>query len=187
MTISEYLNKLYTYLGGSQEELEMHIEETPERVEIALTLPEEEVSLFIGSRGETLEALETLLRSVFHDEYEDKKIIIDINGYVQRKEEKLKENALHVAYQVLDTGRPYVFGYLNSYERYLIHSAISEDPELEDIETFSEDEESGRVLVIQLKEHDEVDSSDQEEDDEASEDTDDEDQDSMNEAEMIEE
>lgn len=74
MTITEYLNKLYTYLGGSQEELSLQIEEKPERIEVSLELPEEEVSLFIGSHGETLEAFETLLRSVFRDEYEDKKI-----------------------------------------------------------------------------------------------------------------
>ena len=167
MTITEYLNKLYTYLGGSQEDLSLQIEEKPERIEVSLELPEEEVSLFIGSHGETLEAFETLLRSVFRDEYEDKKIIVDINGYIARKEQKLKENALEIAYQVLDTGRPYVYGYLNSYERYLIHSAIAEDPELEELETFSEDEESGRVLVIQLKEENH-DSFDEDEEDDIS-------------------
>lgn len=151
MTISEYLNKLYKYSGGVQEELILTVEETDERIEVSIELPEEEVSLFIGSYGETLESLETILRSVFHRDYADKKIIVDINEYKKRKEEKLINNALEIAFQVLDTGRPYVFGYLNSYERYLIHKAISSNSKLSEVETFSEDEESGRILVIQVK------------------------------------
>ena len=127
MTISQYLNKLYKYLGGEQEELTLNVEEKPERIEVCIDLPEEEVSLFIGSYGETLESLETILRSVFHGEYPDKKIVVDINEYKQRKEEKFKENAIQIAYQVLDSGRPYVFGYLNSYERFLVPSIFAEN------------------------------------------------------------
>lgn len=152
MTITEYLNKLYKYLGGNLEEIQATIEEGEERVNVEIFLPEEEVSLFIGSYGETLESIETILRSVFHNEYTDKKIVVDINGYKKRKEEKLRETAIQIANQVIENKKPYVFGYLNSYERFLIHKAISEDESLTNVETFSEDEDGGRVLVVRLKE-----------------------------------
>jgi len=158
MTIQEYLTKLCDYCGADSENIGINVDEkqtedgSPGRVEISLDIPEDEVSLFIGSRGETLESIEQMVKIIFHEEYPEQRIILDINGYKKAKEDRLKEKAVQMAVEVLETGRSYVFPYLNSYERFMVHSAISEDEELGDIETFSEDEENTRVLVIQLKE-----------------------------------
>lgn len=152
MTIQEYLEKTLEHLG-IEGEVEIATEESDDRFRISITVPQEEVALLIGSRGETIDAIELLTKLTFKDEYEGKRIILDINEYRIQQEERLKEKALNIAYQVLETGRAYELRYLNSYERFLVHSILAEEEGLEELETFSEDKESGRVLVIALKEN----------------------------------
>ena len=162
MTIEEYLEKTLEHLG-IEGEIEIATEESDDRLRISITVPQEEVALLIGSRGETIDAIELLTKLTFKDKYEAKRIILDINEYRVQQEERLKEKAIDIAYQVLETGKPYELRYLNSYERFLVHSILAEEAELQDLETFSEDREFGRVLVIALKEESE------ENDDEAEE------------------
>lgn len=151
MTIEEYVNKLYKHMGGEVENLDIGVKEDEPRIEVNISIPENEASLFIGSYGDSLEAMETMLRSVFYEEFGGKKIVLDINEYKKRKEEKLRETAVQIAFQVIENEKPYVFGYLNSYERFLIHQAISDNEELNQVESFSEDEDGGRVLVVRMK------------------------------------
>jgi predicted RNA-binding protein Jag len=56
-----------------------------------------------------------------------------------------------VAQEVLETGREYVFSDLNSYERFLVHTAIGETSDLQGVETISEDDTYGRVLIVRQK------------------------------------
>jgi spoIIIJ-associated protein len=151
MTIEEYLEKTLEHLGV-EGEIEIATEESEDRLRISITVPQEEVALLIGSRGETIDAIELLTKLTFKDEYEGKRIILDINEYRVQQEERLKEKALDIAYQVLETGRSYELRYLNSYERFLVHSILAEEEDLAELESFSEDRKSGRVLVIALKE-----------------------------------
>ena len=151
MTIEEYLEKTLEHLG-IEGEIEITTEESDDRFRISITVPQEEVALLIGSRGETIDAIELLTKLAFKDKYEGKRIILDINEYRVQQEERLKEKAINIAYQVLESGRPYELRYLNSYERFLVHSILAEEEDLKDLETFSEDREFGRVLVIALKE-----------------------------------
>jgi spoIIIJ-associated protein len=105
----------------------------------------------IGNRGETLEAIELLTKLSFKDEYPDKLIVLDINQYKIRQEERLKEKALSLAQRVLETGMPCEFRYLNSYERHLVHEVIAENPDFKDLQSHSEDRDLGRVLIVDLK------------------------------------
>lgn len=151
MTINQYLAQLCQLTGLEEDSFKIDQVEESDRLRIKLTLPDSEASLFIGSRGETLEAIELMLRLAFQDELADQRIIFDINDYQQQKEERLKEKAIRIGQRIQETGHDYVFSFLNSYERYLIHSTISENPELEDIETVSEGEGEDRVLRMRLK------------------------------------
>lgn len=150
MKIEEYLSKLIEYLGV-EGEIEIKVEEGEERVQINIKTDEKDTALLIGSRGETLNAIELLTKLSFKDDYEDKRISLDINDYKLRQEERLKEKALDLAQRVLETGRPYEFRYLNSYERHLVHEVIAKEVGLEKIHTHSEDRDLGRVLIIEVK------------------------------------
>jgi spoIIIJ-associated protein len=152
MTINKYLKKLTLFSGLKEENIEIEIEKTEERVEIKLTVPEEKASLFIGTRGETLYAIQHMVRLVFRKKYSEKRIVLDINNYRQEKEDKLIAKAKRAADQVLETGETEVLTNLNSYERYLVHTAIAEDENLGEVTTESYDEVDQRVLTIKLKE-----------------------------------
>lgn len=152
MNIPEYLQKLCQLCGVNPDDAVVDVQDEDNRIKVTLQVPEADLSLFIGSKGETLDAIETLLRMAFQAENPDKKLMFDIGGYKAQREEKLQAKALQVAEQVLESGRSYRFGYLNSYERYLIHSVISADERFANtLETISEDTEYGRVLVLKPK------------------------------------
>lgn len=152
MKIQEYLEKLIKHLGVD-EEFEIVLEETDDRLKIIITVPQSNAALLIGNRGETLEALELLTKLSFKDDFPDKKIMLDINEYRSGLENRLKEKALEIAHRVLETGKPEEMYDLNSYERFLVHSALAEDESLKQIESFSEDRDEERVLLIKLKEN----------------------------------
>jgi spoIIIJ-associated protein len=151
MNIPEYLQKLCQLCGSNPEDVKVDLTEEENRIKVILQLPETDLSMFIGAKGETLDAIESLLRMVFQAEYPEKKLVFDIGGYKAQREEKLQAKAIQIAEQVLGTGKSYRFGYLNSYERYLVHSAIGADERFAGLETVSEDTEFGRVLILRPK------------------------------------
>ena len=62
MKIEEYLEKTLEHLGV-EGEIEIASEESDDRLRISITVPQEEVALLIGSRGETLDAIEMAHRA----------------------------------------------------------------------------------------------------------------------------
>ena len=151
MTIQEYLQKLTELCGVEVDATKVELVEDGDRLRIILELPETDTNLFIGSHGETLDSIELITRMAFQESYPDKKIVLDIGNYRKQREERLQEKALSIAASVLETGREYSFGLLNSYERYLVHTAIASTAEFADLETVSEDTEAGRVLFLRVK------------------------------------
>lgn len=152
MKIQEYLEKIIKHLGVD-EEFEILLEELDDRLKIAITVPDTDVALLIGNRGETLEALELLTKLSFKDEYPDKRIMLDINEYRSASENRLKEKAAGLAKKAIETKQSQEMYDLNSYERYLVHSVIAEDPSLSEVESFSEDRDDERILIIKIKEN----------------------------------
>lgn len=151
--IKDRIIRIFDFYGIEESEIAFEEAKDAEKVYLNIVLPEESAKHFIGAQGETLEALEVLVRLSHLDEVEEnERLLIDINGYRKEREARLQEKALSIAQKVRESGREYVFNDLNSYERFLIHSAIGENLDFSDIETFSEDDTFGRVLVVRLKE-----------------------------------
>jgi len=151
MKIQEYLEKLIKHLGV-EDDFEIVLEETEDRLKIAITVPSSDVALLIGNHGETLEALELLTKLSFKDDFVGKRIMLDINEYRAALENRLKEKAIDMAQLVLETKEAQEMYGLNSYERFLVHSVLAEDEALNGVESVSEDRDEERVLVIKLKE-----------------------------------
>jgi len=151
MKIQEYLEKLIKHLGV-EDDFEIVLEETEDRLKIAITVPSSDVALLIGNHGETLEALELLTKLSFKDDFVGKRIMLDINEYRAALENRLKEKAIDMAQLVLETKEAQEMYGLNSYERFLVHSVLAEDETLSGVESVSEDRDEERVLVIKLKE-----------------------------------
>jgi spoIIIJ-associated protein len=79
--------------------------------------------------GEGLQALQHLVATTFRRQLgDDRRVVIDCNGYRREKDAELRQMALYMASKVRDTGVAQEMGPLNPYERRIVHLAISEDP-----------------------------------------------------------
>jgi len=108
-----------------------------------------ELGILIGRRGDTLEALQYLTNLAVAKQLSEKvRVIIDVEGYRQRREETLARLAKRLSEKVKRTGNRVVLEPMNPHERRIIHTALQDDPR---ISTFSEGEEPNRKVVISLK------------------------------------
>ncbi len=108
-----------------------------------------ELGILIGRRGDTLEALQYLTNlAVTRKISERARIIVDVEGYRQRREDTLINLAKRLSDKVKRTGSRIVLEPMNPHERRIIHTALQDDGR---ISTFSEGEEPHRRVVIALK------------------------------------
>lgn len=108
-----------------------------------------ELGILIGRRGDTLEALQFLTNLAVSKKMSEKiRIIVDVEGYRQRREETLVRLAKRLSERVKRTGNRVVLEPMNPHERRIIHTALQDDTR---ISTFSEGEEPNRRIVISLK------------------------------------
>ncbi|MHB1419277.1 MAG: RNA-binding cell elongation regulator Jag/EloR [Bacillota bacterium] len=114
-----------------------------------LTLTGEDLGILIGRRGETLDALQYLTNLAVNKELEKRiKIILDIEGYRERREQTLVKLAQRLSEKVKRTGTDVVLEPMNPHERRVIHTALQQDQR---VYTFSEGEDPYRKVVISLK------------------------------------
>jgi spoIIIJ-associated protein len=106
----------------------------------------ENVGLFIGRHGQTIDAVQHLAqRIVFPEGPSPVRVVIDANGYRQRRAEALCGEADDAADQAISTGRPVELDPLPASERRVVHEYLRER---DDVETHSEGDEPERYLVI---------------------------------------
>jgi len=106
----------------------------------------EDVGLFIGRHGQTIDAVQHLAqRIVFPDGPSSVRVVIDANGYRERRAEALRAEADDAADQALSSGRPVELDPLPPFERRIVHEYLRERG---DVETHSEGDEPERHLVV---------------------------------------
>jgi spoIIIJ-associated protein len=122
----------------------IEIEETAE----VLTgrLEGEGLGLFIGRRGQTIDAVQHLAqRIVFPEGPSSVRVVIDADGYRERRAQSLREQADEAAEEALEGGRPVELDPLPAFERRIVHEYLRDRG---DVDTHSEGEEPDRYLVI---------------------------------------
>ncbi|WP_434510905.1 RNA-binding cell elongation regulator Jag/EloR [Desulfitobacterium sp. AusDCA] len=108
-----------------------------------------ELGILIGRRGDTLEALQFLTNLAISKKLSEKiRIVVDVEGYRQRREETLIRLAKRLSEKVKRTGNRVVLEPMNPHERRIIHTALQDDTR---VSTFSEGDEPNRRIVISLK------------------------------------
>jgi len=144
---SEGVEKAMSLVEGimGKMNLEGHVEliENDDNIEINISGPD--LGLLIGKHGETLSALQSIASVVLRKANIDKKLVVDIENYRQRRAEKLKEMAVQVAERVVRTGRKEALKPMNSYDRRVVHLALKEN---DMVQTSSEGIEPDRKVVI---------------------------------------
>ncbi|MBT3249666.1 MAG: KH domain-containing protein [Candidatus Pacebacteria bacterium] len=151
MKIEEYLISICQHLGLVDDQFKVEMEKTDEAINAKIVLPEEESGLFIGYHGETLQAIQRMIRISFYEELGEKRFKLNVNDYREQRQDQLKERIVNIAQRVLETGESYTFSYLSAHDRFLTHTILAEDERFADLESKSEGEGRDRYLSIQLK------------------------------------
>src|SRR5271168_800734 len=82
----------------------------------------EDVGLFIGRHGQTIDAVQHLAqRIVFPEGPSSVRVVIDANGYRERRAEALRADADEAADEALSSGRPVELDPLPPFERRIVH------------------------------------------------------------------
>ena len=125
--------------------------EEGETAPIALDIEGDDLGILIGRRGQTLSCLQYIVRlMVGHQTKVWVPIIIDVEGYKQRRYEALQALARRLVEQVKASGTPFTLEPMPAYERRIIHITLADHP---DVTTQSINEGEARRVVILPKEH----------------------------------
>ena len=104
----------------------------------------------IGRNGNTIQALQTLVRQIIYNEINQNiSIILDVENYKEKKIKNIEYLAKRTAKEVAKTKVEAKLDSMNSYERRIVHSILSEDKY---VYTESTGEEPNRCVIIKPKE-----------------------------------
>ena len=106
----------------------------------------DDLGILIGGRGQTLASLQYITRLIVtHRTKSWVPIVVDIEGYKQRRYDSLRALALRIAEQVKAKGTQFTLEPMPAYERRIVHLALANHP---DITTQSIGEGATRKVVI---------------------------------------
>jgi spoIIIJ-associated protein len=124
-------------------------EEDEEHPMVLVEVQGNDLSILIGRRSETLNALQYIASLIVCKEVGRwVPMTIDIQGYRQRRERQLRQMARRMAEQAVHTGRRQVLEPMPSSERRVIHLELRDHPL---VMTESTGEEPNRKVTITLK------------------------------------
>jgi spoIIIJ-associated protein len=110
----------------------------------------DDVGLLIGRRGQTIDAVQHLAqRIVFRGGSPEARVVVDADGYRERRAETLRSIALDAAEESLRSGGPIELDPMPASERRIVHEYLRERG---DVGTHSEGEEPERYLVVEPSE-----------------------------------
>ncbi len=142
--LEEFLNQ---FIKNMPEGTKYKIEKAESAIYVSID--NENLGFLIGYRGETLYAFQNILSSIAGKGINNKvRVILDIEGYKEKREKTLEELADKMAKTVIRTRKSVTLEPMQAYERKIIHTRLQENPK---VETKSIGEEPYRKLVISLK------------------------------------
>ena len=149
--LSDTAKNAREFLSGLTERMgvpaEIAVSESEEQLRMVLS--GENMSILIGRRGETLDAIQYLTSLNVNRTREDYlRVSLDTENYRAKREEALRKLAVRMANRAKKSGRRVALEPMNPNERRILHSALQNDPE---VTTHSEGEEPYRRVIITLK------------------------------------
>ena len=138
----EYLEELISNMG-----LEVNFEIKNKEDRKVLKMYSNNNQILIGKDGRTLKALENLVRQKISTEFGVYfKITLDVEDYRDKKDNRLIRLAKQTAKDVVKTKTKAVLDNMTSYERRVIHNALTD---FKGVTTHSEGEEPNRHIIIE--------------------------------------
>ncbi len=140
-THDELLRDIVAKMGY---EVEVELREDDDH--IMLNLDGEDAPNLIGKKGETLDAIQYLINKISSvDGEEHKPVVVDSNGYRQRRNEALEDMARQLGEKATQSGKTVAINPMSAHDRRIIHMALKETAGLT---TRSEGEGIYRRLLI---------------------------------------
>lgn len=105
----------------------------------------DDVGALIGSRGQTLDAIQELLRSVVQRQAQTRvPVLLDVEGYRQRRREAVRREAELMIRKALDEGEAQL-PTMSAYDRKTVHEMVAAT---EGVSSFSEGQDPARRVRI---------------------------------------
>ena len=104
------------------------------------------LGLLIGRRGQTLDALQELVRTAVQRRLRARaRLLVDVEGYRSRRRASLAEYARAMALRAKERGTEIELEAMNAYERKIVHDAVAD---IDGAVSFSEGEEPDRKVIV---------------------------------------
>ena len=117
---------------------------------ITINVTGDDLGILIGRRGQTLAALQHMVRLIVAHQMKARvPIVIDVEGYKQRRYSALQALAWRIAEQVKERKKQFALEPMPAYERRIVHLSLADDP---DVSTESTGVGEVRKVVIMPKE-----------------------------------
>ena len=141
----EVINEITKLMG-----LTVNLEVRRREENITIKIFSDHNAVLIGKNGYTIQALQTIVRQIIYNEINANiSIILDVENYKEKKIKNIEYLAKKTAREVAKTKVEAKLDSMNSYERRIVHSILSEDKY---VYTESIGEEPNRCVVIKPKE-----------------------------------
>ncbi|RCW41462.1 MULTISPECIES: RNA-binding cell elongation regulator Jag/EloR [unclassified Halanaerobium] len=142
----KFLEKLFTK-ANLDVEVEVVEEKTDDEQVLYNLKSPKELGLVIGHRGETLDALQYISSIVINKEMmEYYRILLDAEGYRDRRKETLERLARKMADRAVQKGRKVVLEPMPPHERRIIHMELKDNSR---VKSYSEGKEPFRKVMIE--------------------------------------
>ncbi|MFC1941950.1 protein jag [Chloroflexota bacterium] len=116
---------------------------------IGLNIEGEDLGILIGRRGQTMASLQHIVRLIVSHQMEVRlPIVVDVEGYKQRRCEGLQELAHRLADLVINRNIPFAMEPMSAFERRVVHLALADSS---DVTTESTGLGEARKVVIAPK------------------------------------
>lgn len=142
--VSELLEKMKVRATVTSEYLPA--DDARSRVPVRVNVNGDDLSYLIGRQAETLNALQYISSLIINKEIgRSIPLIVDVEGYRERRENQLRQLARRMADQAVNTGRRQVLEPMPANERRIVHIELRENP---DVTTESIGEDPKRKVTI---------------------------------------
>jgi spoIIIJ-associated protein len=132
---------------------EAKVSEQPLEDGVLLYVSTPEAGRLIGRQGQHLQDLKLLLDRMMHKQYPDtpRKIMVDIEHYLEKQNDELIQNAKEAAERVKRWGDPVELPPMNAYDRRVVHQCLADDPEVETASVEDRRQSGKKRIVVRLK------------------------------------
>ena len=143
--IKDTLYDIAKYIG-----IDINLEIRKREDQITIKMFSDNNNILIGKGGRTLMALQTYIKQLLYNTTQEKiSFVLDVENYKEKRIKGIEYLAKKIAKEVANTKVDVTLDSMNSYERRIVHEALSKDRY---VYTESIGEEPNRCVVIKYKE-----------------------------------